>query len=73
MIIGQIIIFDLETWYEDEMVMEEFHAEILSICIDPLHRHKSKCIVMLNDAKYGIPFNCVKNVLPAVGEQLLLF
>lgn len=73
MIPGQIIVFDLETWPEDEMVMKEFHAEILHLSIDPLGRHESKCMVTVNDAKYGIPFDRVKKVLPAIGEQMLLF
>ena len=73
MIPGQIIVFDLETWPEDEMVMKEFKAEILHLNIDPLGRHESKCMVMVNGAKYGIPFSRIKKVLPANGEQMTLF
>jgi hypothetical protein len=70
---GQIIVFDLETWIDDEMIMKEHTAKILYLSIDPLRRHESKCLVMVNGEKYGIPFNRVKKVLPAAGEQISLF
>jgi len=70
---GKVIFFDLETWPEDEMVMKEFKAEILHLIIDPLGRHESKCMVMVDDKKYGIPFNRIKKVMPAYGEQMTLF
>lgn len=70
---GQIIVFDLETWQGEQMVMKEFKSEILRICEDPLQRHESKCIVMVNDIQNGIPFSLVKKVIPAYGEQLEMF
>ena len=71
--IGQRILFDLETWPEDDMVMLEVEAEILNFCHDPLGRHESKCSVRISDQNYGIPFSNIKRVLPAIGEQLNLF
>lgn len=71
--IGQKIVFDLETWPDgDEIVMKETTAEVLDICIDPCGRHESKCGVIVNSKKYGIPFSLIKKVLPANGEQLVL-
>lgn len=71
--IGQKIVFDLEAWIGEEMIMEEYTAEILDICIDPIGRHESKCGVVVNSEKYGIPFSQIKEVLPANNEQLKLF
>lgn len=70
--IGQKIVFDLEAWIGEEMIMEEHTSEILDICIDPLGRHESKCGVLVDSEKYGIPFSRIKQVLPANGEQLVL-
>lgn len=72
--VGQKIVFDLETWPNGEaLIMEETISEILSFCHDPLQRHESKCIVKVNNLDYGIPFSYIKHVLPANGEQLVLF
>ena len=71
--IGQKIVFDLETWIGEEIIMKEFTSEILDICIDPCGRHESKCGVIINFEKYGIPFSQVKKILPADNEQLTLF
>lgn len=71
--IGQKIVFDLETWLGEEMIMKEFTSEILDICIDPCGRHESKCGVIVNSESYGIPFSRIKKVLPAIGEQLVIF
>jgi hypothetical protein len=71
--IGQNVVFDLEAWIGEEMIMEEHTAEILDICIDPLGRHESKCIVTVDSEKYGIPFSQIKQVLPANGQQLEIF
>lgn len=71
--IGQKIVFDLETWIGEEIIFKEFTSEILDICVDPCGRHESKCGVVINSNKYGIPFSQIKKVLPANNEQLTLF
>lgn len=72
--IGQKIVFDLETWADrDEMVMKETTAVILNFCHDPSTRHESKCIVQVDGQDYGIPFSEIKQILPAYGDQLVLF
>ncbi len=73
MLPGQYIRFDLETWVGDDMLMKEHKSKILSICIDPLKLHESKCTVEINGEGYGIPFSEVKEIFPATGEQLILF
>lgn len=71
--IGQFISFDLETWVNEDMIFVEFKAKISRLCIDPLNRHESKCIVSVNENAYGIPFSRIKEVFPFEGEQLTIF
>lgn len=73
--VGQKIVFDLETWLDesDKITMIEHTVEVKDICIDPCGRHESKCGVEVNSNHYGIPFSQVKKVIPANGEQLVLF
>lgn len=71
--VGQKIVFELETWKGEEMIMKECVSEVLDICIDPCGRHESKCSVEVDSISYGIPFSRVKQVLPAAGDQLSIF
>jgi len=71
--VGQFITFDLETWKDDKMIMKQFKSKILSFCKDPLKINEPKCTVEINGEGYGIPFSNVKQIFPAVGEQLTLF
>jgi len=53
--------------------MKQFKSKILSFCKDPLKINEPKCTVEINGEGYGIPFSNVKQIFPAVGEQLTLF
>lgn len=70
---GQKIVFDLETWITEEMSMQQHTAEVLEIAVDPFKIHETRCIVIVDSEKYGIPLSRVKEVLPANNEQLNLF
>lgn len=72
--IGQKITFDIHTWPDNKnLVMKEVTSEIKDFIHDPLKRHESKCLVVFQDTKMGIPFSEIKELHPAKGEQLQLF
>ena len=70
---GQKIVFDLETWITEEMTMKQHTAEVLEIAIDPFGIHETRCIVIVDSEKYGIPISRIKEVLPANWEQIEIF
>jgi hypothetical protein len=72
--VGQKISFEIETWPNgSELTIKKFTSEIKDFIPDPLKRHESKCLVIIDGIKYGIPFSEIIEKLPAKGEQLLLF
>lgn len=70
---GKYISFKLEKWKGDALFLETVKSKVISICIDPLGLHQSKCTVEINREGYGIPFSEVLEVFPADNEQLTLF
>lgn len=70
---GQYITFYLDVWEGNSHFVKEFKAIIIALCHDPLRRHESKCIVIVENERYGIPLSEIKVVYPADGEQLKLF
>lgn len=72
--VGQKISFEIETWPNGEnIVMKTITTEIQDFIHDPLKRHESKCLVIFQETKMGIPFSLIKELHPANGEQLQLF
>jgi hypothetical protein len=62
--IGDTIVFDLESWPDgSHLITEEVEAEILDFIHDPLKRHESKCLVIVDSKSYGIPFSQIKKIL----------
>ncbi len=62
--IGQKITFDIHTWLNNKiLVMKEVTSVIQDFIHDPLKRHESKCLVVFEDIKMGIPFSEIKKYI----------
>jgi len=68
---GQKIRFLYEDFALGETV--QVTAEIEDICEDRVGRYPPKASVTIAGEKYGIPEPEILEVIPAVGEQLILF
>lgn len=71
-VVGVFISFNLETWDKGLCILKNFTKEVIRIVTDPLSRHETKYIVIVEGDKYGIPVSEINEIIKQ-NEQFELF
>lgn len=71
---NSIISFYLEVWDNNGVKsLKLFTSMVKRIIHDPLKKHETKLLVVINNDSYGIPVSEVLDFAPPSGTQLSLF